>query len=277
MAGQILGDRYEVEKQLGKQFGRWTLLARDLVHDQAVILKLIFIDDELRSDDLKLFNREVETLRTIHHPATPKYLGYFEIELPKDGKALALVQSYIDGVSIDKYLQRGRRFTEKEAKQIGKSVLKILTYLHNHEPPIIHRDIKPSNILLSNQTHLKSTQVCLVDFGSVKSVTSAHPGVSFTVVGTGGYTPPEQIGGRAVKGSDLYSLGMTLVALITGEAPEDFPRRRGNLDASQIDDLSPSFADWLTRMTDTDLRQRFNTADDALDELRQLMRSPQQA
>ncbi len=277
MAGQILGDRYEVEKQLGKQFGRWTLLARDLIQEQFVILKLLFIDDELRPDDLRLFNREVETLRTIDHPATPQYLGYFEIDLPKDGKALALVQSYIEGISVDKYLHRGRRFTEKEAKQIGKSVLKILTYLHNHEPPIVHRDIKPSNILLSNQPHQKSTQVCLVDFGSVKSVTSVQAGASFTIVGTEGYAPPEQVGGRAVKGSDIYSLGMTLVTLMTGDVPEDFPRRRGNLDVSRVDGLEPNFANWLTRMTDTDLRQRFSTAEEALGELRQLMRSPQQA
>lgn len=270
MSGQILGDRYQVEKQLGRQYGRWTLLAHDLVNDDSVILKLIFIDDELRSDDLKLFNREVETLRSINHPATPRYLGYFEIDLPKDGKALALVQSYIEGISIDKYLDKGRTFTEKEAKRIAKSVLKILTYLHNHEPPIIHRDIKPSNILFSNQPGKPRTQVCLVDFGSVKSIKMSNP-ASYTIVGTDGYMPPEQMGGRAVKGSDLYSLGTTLVTLVTGIKSADLPRRRGMIYFETLDELSEPFADWLSQMTQPDLHQRFDSAEEALAALRSIM------
>lgn len=64
MAGQILGDRYEVERQIGKQTGRWTLLARDLTTQERVVIKLLFLDDALEWDDLKLFEREVEILKS---------------------------------------------------------------------------------------------------------------------------------------------------------------------------------------------------------------------
>ena len=162
MAGQILGDRYKVEKQLGRKSGRWTLLATDLETDSPVILKMISIDDDLHPDMLKFFEREMETLKSLDHPSLPKHLDYFEIELPKQMKALVLVQSYIEGISIDKYLQNGHIFSEDETQKIARAILRILTYLHTNEPSIVHRDIKPSNILLANSSSEK-TQVCLVD------------------------------------------------------------------------------------------------------------------
>jgi serine/threonine protein kinase len=100
MAGQILGDRYEVERQIGKQTGRWTLLARDLKTQERVVIKLLFLDDALEWDDLKLFEREVEILKALSHPSIPRYLGFFEHQLPND-KALALIQTYVPGKSLE--------------------------------------------------------------------------------------------------------------------------------------------------------------------------------
>jgi serine/threonine protein kinase len=270
MAGQILGDRYEVQQQLGKKSGRWTLLARDLTNESLVILKLVFLDDELRPDDLKLFKREAEALKSLTHPSTPEYLGNFEISLPDDNKALALVQSYIQGKSLEHYMKEGRSFTEREAANIGKEVLKILDYLHNREPPVIHRDIKPSNILLVTQSGRSKIQVFLVDFGSVKSF-SASENTSLTLVGTRGYMPPEQVGGRTVKASDIYGLGVALIACITGKEPADIPTRGMRLEFESITDLSPEFTDWLKRMAHPALDRRFNTADEALSALRSIL------
>jgi serine/threonine protein kinase len=275
MPGQILGDRYEVEKQLGKKAGRWTLLARDLVTDSAVILKLLFIDDEMHQDDLKLFTREVQTLQTLDHPAMPKYLGYFEIDLAHDGKALALIQSYIEGVSLDQYLSKGRILSEKDTFLLAKAVLKLLVYLHDHDPPIIHRDIKPSNVLLSGRTEDSAAKISLVDFGSVKSFgLSDH--TSFTLVGTDGYMPPEQMGRRAVRASDLYGLGMTLLRAITGLEPQDMPRYGLRVEVQELEQLAgcnPAFLDWLQKMSEPELHQRFASAQEALEVLRSIQQS----
>lgn len=256
MAGQILGDRYEVERQLGKQTGRWTLLARDLQTETLVVLKLLFVDEQLEWDDLKLFEREVEILKSLTHPSIPKYLGYFEQQLP-NAKALVLIQTYVEGRSLEQCLQQGRLFSEAETRQIAKALLSILTYLHGSNPPIIHRDIKPSNVLLANR------QLHLVDFGSVKQV-SGNDTTAFTVVGTYGYMPPEQFSGRAVPASDLYSVGATLLALMSGMHPSSLPRTGTKVDFAKIPAISPSFAEWLAWLYDINLESRVKSAPEAL-------------
>mgnify|MGYP005846217097 CR=1 FL=1 len=269
MPGQVLGDRYQVERQLGKKAGRWTLLARDLISDEPVILKLLFIDEDMHRDDLKLFTREVQTLQTIEHPNTPRYLGYFEIDLAHDGRALALIQSYISGTSLEDYLKKRRTLTESETIWLGKAVLKILFYLHNHQPPIVHRDIKPSNVLLSKDSETNAPVASLVDFGSVKSFNLSE-NTSFTLVGTDGYMPPEQMGRRAVRSSDLYSLGVTMLTAMTGQEPSAFPRRGLRIEVEQVegsDTLQPAFVDWLKRMTAPELDKRFQSAREALQAL----------
>lgn len=256
MPGQILGDRYQVERQLGKQTGRWTLLTRDLQTQERVVIKLLFVDEQLEADDLKLFEREVEILKSLSHPAIPRYLGYFEQKLPH-AKALALIQTYVEGRSLEQCLQQGRLFNETEAKQLARALLNILAYLHGRQPPIVHRDIKPSNILLANR------QLYLVDFGSVKQV-SGNDSTAFTVVGTYGYMPPEQFGGRAIPPSDLYSLGACLLAMITGTHPSSLPRVGSRIDFSQIPHLSSEFADWLGWLYESNLERRAKTVAEAL-------------
>ncbi|MBD2038557.1 serine/threonine protein kinase [Leptolyngbya sp. FACHB-321] len=262
MAGQILGDRYEVERQIGKQTGRWTLLARDLKTQERVVIKLLFLDDALEWDDLKLFEREVEILKALSHPSIPRYLGFFEHQLPND-KALALIQTYVPGKSLEQCLQEQRLFTEAETKQLAKALLNILIYLHGQQPPIVHRDIKPSNILLANR------QVYLVDFGSVKSLTGTGDTSAFTVVGTYGYMPPEQFSGRAIPASDLYSLGATLTAMLAGAHPSSLPHKGTKLDFEKIANLSPAYADWLGWLTNPNLEQRVRSAQEALAALEQ--------
>ncbi len=265
MAAQLLGDRYEIEQQLGKQAGRWTVLARDLNTDTLVVVKLLFIDDELNPEDLKLFGREVETLQSIDHPCIPKFLEYFEEVLPTS-RAIALVQTYVPGKSFQQILDRGRTFTEPEVKQMGVILLKILSHLHSHKPPILHRDLKPSSIVLGNDRRPH-----LVDFGSVKTLKSMES-VNFTMVGTYGYMPPEQFSGRTVLASDLYSLGMTLIALLTGKSPTDLPRTSGYYDLSSCGDLSPAFVEWLHQITETNLTRRVKSVDEALQMLHALSR-----
>ncbi len=281
MIGEILGDvqgqgtaglRYEVQQLLGKKAGRRTLLARDLQTQELVVIKLLSFSNDFEWDSLKLFEREAQTLKNLAHPLIPRYLNYFEVNLPTI-KGFALVQTYIPAQTLEQYLQTGRTFTETEVKQIAKALLEILVYLHGLHPPVIHRDIKPSNILLGvdapnaacrrHRSGNSIGQVYLVDFGSVQTVLATETGTR-TVVGTYGYMPPEQFGGRTVVASDLYSLGATLIYLVTGTYPADLPQKDFRIQFEQVANLSPSFSNWLKWMTEPSLERRLSSATEAM-------------
>lgn len=262
MPGQVLGERYEVEQQLGKKAGRWTLLARDLTTDEPVILKLLFIDDSLHPRDLRLFQREVEALRLLNHPATPRYRGYFEIEFPLDGKALALIQSYISGISLADILASGEVLSQDRASHIARNVLTTLDHLHNHTPPIIHRDIRPNNLLLGAEKADGSQPVYLVDFGSVKALTTTS--TAFTIVGSDGYMPPEQFGGRALAVSDLYSFGATLINGLTGVHPTTLQQGGPRIQFESYVSASDGFIQWLQQLISPNLDRRWPSAAVAL-------------
>ncbi|MCC5655527.1 serine/threonine protein kinase [Nostoc sp. XA010] len=262
MIGEILGDRYEVQQLLGKKAGRRTLLARDLQTQELVVIKLLSFGDDFEWDSLKLFEREAETLKSLSHPLIPQYLNYFEVNLLTI-KGFALVQTYIPAKTLEQYLQSGRTFTEAEVKQIAKALLEILIYLHELHPPVIHRDIKPSNILLGERSGNSVGQVYLVDFGSVQTVLATESGTR-TVVGTYGYMPPEQFGGRTVAASDLYSLGATLIYLMTGNHPADLPQKDFRIQFEQAANVSPSFSNWLKWMIEPSLEGRFSSAAGAI-------------
>ncbi len=259
---ELLHDRYQVEQSLGKKAGRQTLLAQDLQTQELVVVKLLTFNHEFEWDDLKLFEREAETLKSLNHPAIPRYLDYFELESPTY-KGVALVQSYIDAKSLEQHLKAGRSFSEADVQQLGRSLLEILIYLHSQQPPVIHRDIKPSNILLGDRSGNTVGQVYLVDFGSVQTLV-AHEGGTITVVGTYGYMPPEQFGGRATPASDLYSLGATLICLATGKHPADLPQTNLQIQFKSSAALDESVADWLEWLTEPALDRRLTSAQEAL-------------
>jgi hypothetical protein len=269
--GELFGTRYRIEQQLGKQAGRYTLLARDLHTQAQVVIKRLSFGEDVEWDDLKLFEREAVTLKNLDHPAIPRYLEAFELEL-SSGKGFALVQSYIPAQSLEAHVEAGRTFSEAEVTALATELLKILRYLHERAPAVIHRDIKPSNILLEDPVAESSDSgtgfgpVYLVDFGSVQTL-AAKAGSTITIVGTYGYMPPEQFGNRAVPASDLYSLGATLVYLLTGQHPADLPQANQRIQFETATTLSSGFKDWLKRMIAPSLSDRFASAAQALNAL----------
>ncbi|MEL7243079.1 MAG: serine/threonine-protein kinase [Cyanobacteria bacterium J06629_18] len=262
MLNQILKDSYQIQQELGRQTGRRTFLAEDLETQQKVVIKLLLLGEDFDWQDLKLFEREAETLKTLTHPNIPRYLDYFELD-NDDEKGFGLVQTYVEGKTLEQHLKSGRTFSETEVKELAISLLEILSYLHQHEPPVIHRDIKPSNILLTNRSGNSAGQVYLVDFGSVQTVAATNGG-TITVVGTYGYMPPEQFGGRCVEASDLYSLGATLIFLITGLHPTELPQKDLQIQFRQTANFSEEFADWLEWMTEPSLSQRYKSTQEAI-------------
>ncbi len=272
MTGQLLADRYQIQKPLSKDSRRATLMARDLTTQQSVVVKFLLCRSDSEAADLKLFQREAEILRTLQHPAIPRYLDDFELKVP-DGRAYALVRSYIPGRSLQDHLTAGRKFSEPEVRQLATSLLEILRYLHNLQPPILHRDIKPSNILLVDGPGGTIGQVYLIDFSSVQNFASTATG-SFTAVGTYGYTPPEQSTGHPVKASDLYSLGVTLVSAMTGLDAAKLPRKGMRLDLEALLQVSPALLQWFQQMTAPSLERRFASVEAALAALQPQAASP---
>ncbi len=265
MRDEIWQGRYAIERQLRKHAGRQTLLARDLATQELVVIKLLTFGNDFEWQDWKLFTREAHILQELSHPAIPRYLDYFELNLP-DLKGFALVQTYIPAKSLSEHLQAGRTFSEVEAKQIAKALLEVLIYLHERLPPLIHRDLKTSNVLLGDRSGEHVGQVYLVDFGSVKTAVAQQDG-TMTIVGTYGYMPPEQFGGRAVPATDLYGLGATLIHLVTGSHPADLLQDELKIQFEQLVNLSPAFLDWLKWLTEPSLKRRSASARAALQAL----------
>jgi serine/threonine protein kinase len=265
-AKQVLQERYQLQQQLGQNAGRQTWLAKDVSESSAqpVIVKLLAFNPQLHWDELKLFEREAQVLNHLNHPQIPQYRNYFSIN-QQMGNGLpwfGLVQEYIPGDSLQQRLDQGKRFTQQEAQKIAAGILEILIYLHELSPPVFHRDIKPSNLILG-----KDGQIYLVDFGAVQDRATAE-GVTFTVVGTSGYAPPEQLWGRAVAASDLYALGATLIHLLTGTAPADLPLRQMRIQFSDRVRLDPRFSNWLEQLIEPAAERRFSSARQALEALR---------
>lgn len=263
MSLRILKERYEIVRQLAKKSGRKTLLARDLKTNKLVVVKLLTFNSEVKWEELKLFEREAKTLRNLCYSAIPSYIDFFEIKLANKN-ALAFVQSYIDAVSLEQHIQERGIFSEAEVKQLAESVLQILVYLHGQNPSVIHRDIKPSNLLLTNRSGNSIGDIYLIDFGCVQTLASSDD--IGTVVGTYGYMAPEQFGSRAVAASDLYSLGATLIYLLTGESPADLPQKQGKIQF-ELAKCSREFSEWLEQMLQPSQEKRFKSATEALKNL----------
>jgi serine/threonine protein kinase len=265
--GEVLRSRYQIQRQLGQNAGRRTLLAQDLQTQELIVLKILSFNSHFQWEDLKLFEREAETLQSLSHPAIPCYLDFFELDLP-NYQGFVLVQTYINATSLQEWIKQGRTFSEAEVKQIAKALLNVLSYLHDRNPPVIHRDLKPSNILLTGDRSAHQVgDVYLVDFGSVQ--TAVRESGTLTIVGTYGYMPPEQFSGRAFPASDLYSLGATLIYLITGAHPADLLQEDLLLQFEPTKDLPPSFVQWLKLLTSPNRKQRFTSAKSALQALEQ--------
>jgi serine/threonine protein kinase len=263
LTGSLLKERYQIDALLGRQTGRRTFLAIDTQTNTSVVIKLLLFGPDFTWEDLKLFEREAEVLKSLDHPAIPQYLDFFEVELER-GKGFALVQSHIAAKSLQQGIQAGRTFSENDLEAIARDLLKILAYLHARQPAVIHRDIKPSNVLLTDRTAHSPGQVYLVDFGSIQT---AIKGGTQTVVGTYGYMPPEQFGGRTSAATDIYALGVTLIYLATGCNPDELPQQDLRLCFEDRVNLSPRLVGWLQQATHPSLERRLQSAQQALHRL----------
>ncbi|MGK7956325.1 MAG: serine/threonine protein kinase [Crocosphaera sp.] len=292
--GDILYQRYRLIEVLGKTaIGHQTWLADDLfspidvyaeqkkrlpwlkwVFDvnqvfrskvyEKVTVKLLAFNPQLSWEQFKLFEREAKVLQGLNHAFIPRYRNYFEVSVEAGNGVpwFGLVEDYIPGKSLQDLLEQGEHFSEAKIRKFAIKVLNILIYLHELNPPVLHRDIKPSNLILGEDNN-----IYLIDFGAVQDQSSVT-NISFTVVGTSGYTPLEQFWGKAVFSSDLYALGATLIHLLTGISPTDLHNQDYQIEFEDEGKLNPTFKSWLTTLTDIKLSHRYPTAREALKALK---------
>ncbi|MEG4273974.1 MULTISPECIES: ankyrin repeat domain-containing protein [unclassified Microcoleus] len=261
---------YQIKNLLGEGGSSTTYEAIDLKTNQRVALKALSLQKMNDWKVLELFEREANVLSKLNHPGIPRYLDYFYVDTP-DNRCFYIVQELAAGQSLASLVENGWHASESEIKGIATQILEILVYLHSQTPPVIHRDIKPENIVFNspiNSRKPKDWEVCLVDFGAVQNTYYNTLIRGSTVVGTYGYMAPEQFLGQAVPATDLYGLGATLLYLLTHRSPAELPTNMLERDFRSQIQISSAFADWLEKAIAPDLDNRFRSAKEALELLR---------
>lgn len=212
----LLGDRYRAISPLGAGgFGR-TLRAIDEHRPSkpdCAIKQFIPLDLGVRqaAKALELFHQEAERLDQLgQHPQIPTLLAHFSQE-----QRQYLVQEFIAGATLAQELSTQGQFSEVQVRQILLDLLPVLEFIHQQH--VIHRDIKPENIIRRQGDQ----QLVLVDFGAAKFATETLLSRTGTVISSAGYTAPEQLLGKAVFASDLFSLASTCIHLLTERPPSD--------------------------------------------------------
>ena len=211
--GTLRGGRFVLLEPLGEGAQGKTFAGVDKREGRAVAIKRFDVRGATSWKDVELAEREARVLQSLSHPMLPKYIDHFE----EDG-ALYLVMEKIDGENLASIRQRGGALSESEIVRLLHDASNALDYLHGRAPPVIHRDLKPGNVL-----RRPDGSFAFVDFGAVRD--KLRPTGGSTVVGTFGYMAPEQLQGRALPASDVYAIGATALAMMTGCEPEELPHR----------------------------------------------------
>ncbi|MBD2168125.1 serine/threonine protein kinase [Calothrix membranacea FACHB-236] len=261
----LLKERYRAIKPIGQGgFGR-TFLAvdEDKPSKPRCVIKQFYPQAQGTNTVQKaveLFNQEAVQLDELgQHPQIPELLAYFT----QDDRQY-LVQEFIDGKNLAQESVEQGAFNEAQIRQLLNDLLPVLQFCHARH--VIHRDIKPENIIL----RASDRKLVLVDFGASKSATSTSLNRTGTSIGSPEYVAPEQIRGRAIFASDIYSLGATCIRLLTERSP---------FDSYDINDdswvwqqylttpISKELTDILNKMLESIPKRRYQTVDEVLNDL----------
>ena len=270
----LLNNRYRIIRTLGSGGFGETYLAEDTQmpsQRRCVIKQLKPIQNNTQIYQLvqERFQREAAILEELGSTSDqiPSLYAYFQFN-----DQFYLVQELIEGDTVTEKIQQHGLLTESAVREILLSLLPVLEYVHSKR--IIHRDIKPDNIILRHH----DGKPVLIDFGAVREsmgtvVNSQGNPTSSIVIGTPGFMPSDQASGRPVYSSDLYSLGLTAIYLLTGKIPQELPTEPnlGNILWRHFAPyLSPNFADILDKAIAYHPKERFTSAREMLEALQTL-------
>ncbi|NER33619.1 MAG: serine/threonine protein kinase [Oscillatoria sp. SIO1A7] len=275
--GVILGDRYRLVRKLGQGGFGITYLAQDINRFDELCVVKEFAPKVLGTPALtkaeELFEREAGILYKLQHPQIPKFRELCRCKVGQITR-LFLVQSYIEGQNysaiLENRIRQGQPFAEDEAKELLLQLLPVLDYIHARG--IIHRDISPDNLILRSTDQLP----ILIDFGGVKQLAArienqsilfdlqlgiADSGAIVTRLGKAGYSPDEQLQqGLVYPHSDLYSLAVTVLVLLTGKEPRHlFDSKTLTWDWHNLS-LSYNLGAVLKKMLAANISDRYQTA-----------------
>jgi serine/threonine protein kinase/beta-lactam-binding protein with PASTA domain len=206
--GQQLGGRYQLEARIGGGGMAIVYKAKDLILNRQVAVKVLRSQYGTDEDFVNRFRREAQAVASLSHP---NVVGVYDVG--QDGDTHYMVMEYVEGPTLKEVINRRGALPVEEAVRIAVQICDALD--HAHQNQIIHRDIKPHNILIGKNGRVKVT-----DFGIARAVTSTTITHTNAVLGSVHYFSPEQArGGITVEKSDIYSLGIVLYEMVTGQLP----------------------------------------------------------
>lgn len=248
---KLLENKYKIEKCIGMGAQSYVYKAKRISDNSSVAIKQLRVNSVKDWKQYELFEREANVLQTLNVQGTAKFFEAIK-SLDNEHPMSVIIQEYIDGRSLQYYINHHQRFSFDVACGILIQIIQLLDALHHQTPPVIHRDIKPSNIILKydDDKYAQIPETFLIDFGAV-----ANPQVQdggSTITGTYGYMAPEQLVGQPTPASDIYAFAMLAFYLFSGVSPEKL----------QIQDLQPlidSHLEHLPYSVTAFLRQMLDT------------------
>jgi serine/threonine protein kinase, bacterial len=268
MKATLLNNRYRILETLGRGGFGETYLTEDthMPSGRKCVLKQLKPIVKEPKTPLWMkerFQREAAILEQLGEasPQIPRLYAYFS-----ENEKFYLVQEWIEGLTLDKYWEREGNLHRDEVRNILVQILPVLDLVHSRH--IIHRDIKPENIILRQ----RDGAPVLIDFGAVKeamatTMNQSSSSMYSASIGTPGFMPSEQAAGRPLYSSDLYSLGLTAIFLLTGRSPHELDT---DIDSGEIiwrehaANVDPELMDVLDRAIKFHPRDRFTTATEML-------------
>ncbi len=230
--------------------------AKNSEEEQIIVKEAVIpknASEALKAKAVELFNREAQLLSQLDHPHIAKVYDHF-VENEHHYEVL----EYIDGLDLRRFVKERGPQPEDFVLNWAEQICQILVYLHSQKPPIIHRDLTPDNLVLR-----VDGQLVLIDFGAANAFVGTATG---TMVGKQSYMPMEQLRGKSVPQSDIYSLGGTIYFLLTGRDPTP-------LEVSQIKsgtNLPTNLNPLLAKCTAVEVADRFRSSEEFLTAIRKV-------
>jgi len=254
--GALLHNRYRIIEILGQggMGSVYRAVDENLGVDVAVKENLFTTDEYARQ-----FRLEAVILANLRQANLPRVTDHFVI----GDQGQYLVMDYIEGEDLRQRMERTSFLPNEEVILIGAAMCKALSYLHSRKPVILHRDVKPGNVKITPEG-----EVFLVDFGLAKVVQGSEVTTTGARAMTPGYSPPEQYGtARTDPRTDIYSLGATLYAALTGVIPEDgLARAMENAELTpvrkRVSKVPRKLANAIEKAMNVDADDRFQTAEE---------------
>lgn len=266
----ILNDRYEMQQRIGRGGMAEVYLARDVLLDRLVAIKVLFPEFATDPSFVERFRREAQSAANLNHP---NIVGVYDWGRSESTYFIAM--EYVPGRTLAEALHDVGQIDAMKAAEVGIEVAAALSFAHRNN--VVHRDIKPGNILIGSSGQLK-----VADFGIARALGSpadSNLTQAGAVMGTAAYFSPEQAqGGQPDPRSDLYSLGVVLYEMVagqppfTGDSPLAIAYKQVHEQPTPLHELAPqvprAFEAIVARLLTKDPDRRYPTAEAVRDDLR---------